>query len=309
MKRNNENAESKNFKLDTMLQVLALLSGEGCSIAGIAAKMNTTERTAYRYLRSLRESGFRIGKEHGNIYLEAVPEHFARITDNVGVTPKEWQLIADAVEATDDPLKEGLMLKIKGQTDKTSSGQTVIRKQENVNIQHLSTAIDGKKQVILHQYSSSNSETISDRRVEPIAFRNGNRCVDCYEISSHRVKTFKIPRIGTVEVTPENWQFEKKHRTEPYDLFGMSSDSLIHVRLRLTIRAANLLKEEFPQSKRLLEPEDSEHFIFDTDVRDVKGIGRFILGLHSEVEIVDAPELEAYLRREAEKLHRKWPIV
>ena len=89
----------------------------------------------------------------------------------------------------------------------------------------------------------------------------------------------------------------------------MSSDTLIHIRLRLTMRAANLLKEEFPLSKRLLEPEDSEHFIFGTDVRDVKGIGRFILGLHSEVEIVDAPELEAYLRREAEKLHRKWPIV
>ena len=309
MKRNNENAENKNFKLDTMLQVLALLSGDGCSIGGIAARMNTTERTAYRYLRSLRESGFRIGKEHGNIYLEAVPEHFARITDNVGVTPKEWRLIADALDAVDDPLKPGLKRKIEGRMGGQIPELPVIRQQESRNIHDLSRAIEGKKQVVLHQYSSSNSETISDRRVEPIAFRNGNRCVDCYEISSHRVKTFKIPRIGTVEVTPENWQFEKKHRTEPYDLFGMSSDTLIHIRLRLTMRAANLLKEEFPQSKRLLEPEDSEHFIFDTDVRDVKGIGRFILGLHSEVEIVDAPELEAYLHREAEKLHRKWAIV
>lgn len=306
MKRNNENTESKNFKLDTMLQVLALLSGDGCSIAGIAARMNTTERTAYRNIKTLKACGFGIMREKKTLYLDKVPQAFAEIAEKTSITPKEWQLIADAVEATDDPLKEGLMLKIKKQTDKTSSGQTVIRKQENVNIQHLSTAIDGKKQVILKNYSSSNSKTISDRRVEPFAFRSGNRAVVCYDVDKNAVKTFKTARIESVQICPEDWKFESRHKAAQTDLFGMSSDTLIHVRLRLTIRAANLLKEEFPQSKRLLEPEDSEHFIFDTDVRDVKGIGRFILGLHSEVEIVDAPELESYMKIHAGQLAKQY---
>ena len=85
-------------------------------------------------------------------------------------------------------------------------------------------------------------------------------------------------------------------------MFGMSSDTLVPVRLRLTMRAANLLKEEFPESKRMLRPDGKDHFLFETEVRDVKGIGRFVLGLHNEVEIIEAPELESYLRLHARQL-------
>ena len=92
------------------------------------------------------------------------------------------------------------------------------------------------------------------------------------------------------------------HRTPVADMFGMSSDTLVPVRLRLTMRAANLLKEEFPESKRMLRPDGKDHFLFETEVRDVKGIGRFVLGLHNEVEIIEAPELESYLRLHARQL-------
>ena len=292
----------KTPKLDKLLEIIWLLADTGGTFAHIAAKAHVSERTAYRYVETLENSGFIINKEKGVLFLEGVPEPFARIADNVGVTPKEWRLVVNALDSVEDALKPGLLQKINERIDKPKGVRPVIRQQESMHIQELSRAMDGKKQVILHQYSSSNSETVSDRRVEPIAFRSGNRSVVCYEIRSQRVKTFKIPRIGKVEVCPEDWQHERAHRTPVADMFGMSSDTLIPIRLRLTMRAANLLKEEFPESKRMLRPDGEEHFLFETEVRDVKGIGRFVLGLHNEVEIIEAPELESYLKIHAKQL-------
>ena len=298
----------KTPKLDKLLEIIWLLADTGGTFAEIAAKAHVSERTAYRYMETLKNSGFIINKEKGVLYLEGVPEPFARIADNVGVTPKEWRLLAEALKMMDDALKPGLLQKINERIGKPDGERPVIRQRESLNIQELSRAMDGKKQVILHQYCSSNSETVSDRRVEPIAFRGGNRSVVCYEISCQRVKTFKIPRIGKVEVCPEDWQHERAHRTPVADMFGMSSDTLIPIRLRLTMRAANLLKEEFPESKRMLHPDGEEHFLFETDVRDVKGIGRFVMGLHGEVEVIDSPELQQHLAIEAGKIWKKWAI-
>ena len=296
----------KTPKLDKLFEIMRLLADTGGSVAQIAAKAHVSERTAYRYVNVLKNSGFCIRKEGGVFRLNSVPEAFACVADMVGVTPKEWRLLAAALELVDDHLKPGLLQKIQGRMHKQAAGQPLIRQRESRHIQELSRAMDGKKQVILHQYSSSNSETVSDRRVEPIAFRKGNRSVVCYEISSRRVKTFKIPRIGKVEVCPEDWRHEKAHRTPVADMFGMSSDTLIPIRLRLTMRAANLLKEEFSESQKMLRPDGKEHFLFETEVRDVKGVGRFVMGLPNEVEIVEAPELESYLKTQAKQLILKY---
>lgn len=306
MKQAIADKENKKLKFNILLEFLHLLSEETYSISGMAAKTGLTERTAYRQVETLKKCGFQIEKMEGKYALTAVPDDFAKMTDRIGITPKEWRLIADALDTVEDALKPGLMRKIAGRTAKASSEQPVIRQQESRNIHELARAIAGKKQVVLQQYRSSHSETVSDRPVEPFAFRNGNRCVDCYEISSHRIKTFKIPRIGSVKVCPEDWQYEKKHRTTESDLFGMSSDTLIPIRLRLSLRAANLLREEFPLSQKWLKADGKDHFLFETDVRDVKGIGRFVLGLHQEVEILDTPELAAFLQLHAKQLASQW---
>lgn len=299
----------KKPKLDKLLEIAWMLADTGGTIAHIATKAHVSERTAYRYVEMLKKSGFIINKEKGVICLESVPEPFARIADNVGVSPKEWRLITDALDLVDDALKPGLLQKINERIDKPKGERPIIRQQESQNIQQLSRAMDGKKQVILHQYSSSNSKTVSDRRVEPIAFRDGNRSVDCFEINNRRVKTFKIARIGKVEVCSEDWQYEKKHLTSQSDIFGMSSDTLIHVKLRLNMLAANLLREEFPKSKKMLKREDDGHFIFETDVRNVKGIGRFIIGLSHETDVIQGPELENYLKSQAKKIASKYDII
>ena len=311
MEQISDTIEDKKMKFDSLLQILALISEEGYSIEGIAAKTKITERTAYRYIKTLKACGFGIVRKNKTLFLDKVPQTFAEIAEKTSITPKEWQLIADAVEASDDPLKEGVMLKIKERTNKTSSGQTVIRKQENINIQHLSTAINGKKQVILKNYSSSNSKTISDRRVEPFAFRNGNHAVICYDVDKKAVRTFKTARIESVQICPEDWKFESRHKAAQTDLFGMSSDTLIPVKLRLNMRAANLLREEFPLSEKMIRPFGQNHFIFSSDIRDLKGIGRFVMGLHDEIEIIEPKELILFLRRHAERIMKQYeePIM
>lgn len=285
---------------------MLLLSDTGGTYAQIAAKAGVSERTAYRYVGLLKESGFDIVKNKGTLTLEQVPELFARMADNVGVTSKEWRLMAEALDMVDDPLKEGLIKKVEARMSKHPHHHPVIRQRESRNIHELFRAMEGKKQVMLCRYNSSNSKTVADRLVEPIAFRNHDRSVDCFEISSRQVKNFKIARIEQVTVCPESWQYEHLHKAPDYDIFGMSSDTLIPVRLRLSMRAANLLKEEFPGSEKMLRPDGKEHFLLETEVRDTKGIGRFMLGLHNEMEIVDTPELENFLHIHARQLAERY---
>ena len=65
--------------------------------------------------------------------------------------------------------------------------------------------------------------------------------------------------------------------------------------LRLDRLAAQFLLEEFPASEEELKNE-GEHWILTTEVCSWKGVGRFVLGLPSNVEVLDSSEFLQYLQ-------------
>lgn len=75
----------------------------------------------------------------------------------------------------------------------------------------------------------------------------------------------------------------------------MSSFSQTHVRLEMSLRAKNLLCEEYPLSPSEVHQENGK-WILDTMVSSMEGVGRFVIGLATEIKIVDSPELSAYVK-------------
>lgn len=63
----------------------------------------------------------------------------------------------------------------------------------------------------------------------------------------------------------------------------------------MTLRAKNLLLEEFPMAMEDLHEEEG-NWILDTKVSRLEGIGRFVIGLAADVKIIDSPALEDYVR-------------
>lgn len=175
-------------------------------------------------------------------------------------------------------------------------------KEKTANVSVILEAIKDKRKVIFHNYSSSNSGEIRDRSIEPFAFTTGYSHVWCYDLDKGRNSVFGTERIGNVEILEEHWEKEHLHRQDKIDVFHMTGDTPIHAVLQLDLMAKNLLCEEYPDAKSsLVSTGDNNRWILDLDVYRIQGLGRFYMGLAGNIEILDCPELEAYVKDYTEK--------
>jgi len=149
--------------------------------------------------------------------------------------------------------------------------------------------------VIFHGYRSSNSDNIRDRLLEPFAFTSNYNYVWCYDIEAKSSKTFKVARIKEVKITDKKWKNEKLHKRNEIDVFRIGGEKTIPVKLTLSLMAYNLLLEEYPLSEKFLMKSKDNKYTFDGWVCDFNGVGRFVLGMIDQVEIVSPKSLKDYL--------------
>lgn len=173
-------------------------------------------------------------------------------------------------------------------------------------ISQLQHACTIRKCVILHDYASSNSGKVSDRKVEAYDVRPEDGLVICLDMKKFESRVFSINRIGYVEILEdEPWKYPASHKKIEVDVFHMTGDKPIHVSLQLDLMAKNLLIEEYPSSKKFIQPHkgDDNIWYFDTNVYKLEGIGRFYMGLANHIKILDAPELKGYVKEFVEKYY------
>jgi predicted DNA-binding transcriptional regulator YafY len=139
--------------------------------------------------------------------------------------------------------------------------------------------------------------SISDREVEAYDIRQEDSIVIGYDLDRKATRIFNINRIGYVEVTDEPWCNTIRHEKVDVDDFHMTGTKPIHVSLQLDLFSYNLLREEFPSSKKHLtqDKKDESRWFYDAKVYRMDGIGRFYIGLANHITILDAPELTAYV--------------
>ena len=167
-------------------------------------------------------------------------------------------------------------------------------------------AIENKRKVILRNYSSAHGNDIRDRHVEAYAFTTNYVQVWCYCPEENTNKLFKVSRIGSVEVLPENWKYEENHKSGCIDIFRMNSCEIKHIKLKLGLRSANLLLEEFPLATKHLQKLPNNEWLLDTDVCSFDGVGRFVMGLLDDIEIIDSPEFEKHIIDHLIKIQNKF---
>ena len=172
------------------------------------------------------------------------------------------------------------------------------KKEDAANVAALMDAIESKRQVVLHGYSSSSSGVIKDRVVEPFALASGQKTVWCYDVASKTNKVFKVDRISNVEIKADRWEYESHHRQGKMDIFRLTGETAIPVKLQLTLLAKNVLVEEYPEAEKdLIQTTDDDRWILETDVYQMEGIGRFYMGLAGEIQVIDAKGLKEYAQK------------
>lgn len=287
-------------KIVRVLQLLMLLSNNRYRTnQEICEELEFTERTLFRYLDTFREAGFAVKKNQNNVYRLDVSTN--KLTKNLGdllyFSEEEACILRNAIDSIDSQTKAKELLKKKlyAVYDYKVIADIVVEHHDYKILSKLKKAVEGQFQVVFKLYRSAHSNTMVDRFVEPYEITSSHDLVWCYEIDTHQVKVFKISRISDVEITNQPWIFKDKHQIGFMDIFRISSTQRFHIKLLLSLRATNLLLEEYPMSSPYLKETTGNRYILSTDVCSFEGVGRFILGLYDDIEILENEELISFI--------------
>ncbi|MCQ2264601.1 MAG: WYL domain-containing protein [Bacteroidales bacterium] len=288
-------------KIERVLRlVMTLAHNHYKTVANICEEFDISERTFYRYIDTLRSIGLMINKdeEHGIYKLTSMPEKFMGIQDLVYFSEEEAYVLKAAIESISETniIKQNLKEKLYSIYKTKAVADVVLKKENNNNVHNLLEAIEQKKVVKLRNYQSAHSNSLSDRLVEPFAFTPNFIQIWCYELDSNRIKLFKVSRIGDVEITLKSWKHEDKHESGFLDIFRMSGPKASDIKLKMSVRAANLLMEEYPLSVKYLSKISENRWLLETKVCGFKAVTRFILGLADDIEIIESQELINYVK-------------
>ena len=295
-------------KLERQLKLLSLLTqNNSLTIDEIGERLHLNRRSIYRYLEAFKQMGF-IVEKHGTHYrIDHRSPFFAEITDRIHFTRDEAATIRQLLDAVVDhsPQVRNLRAKLLTLYDFGTLAGHDIDPAFRKNLSALYEAVQAEQMAVLHDYASPNSQAVSTRIVEPYLFLSGNSEVRCYEPASGMNKTFKVSRIGRVELLDVRWAHKEQHAPFYTDLFHFSGESRQRVRLLLGTLATSLLLEEYPLAATYLSPQPDGRTMLDVEVCSFKGIGRFVVGLLDDIEIIDSTDFKNFLRERLAFLTQK----
>ena len=277
-----------------------LIDNQHLTVQDLAERLELSARSVYRYIQFCENIGFDVYNDHGIFSVGHNSPFISAVSKKAHFTSEELEKLGTLLSRADN--KDAVVNKLKYKFRNVygmdfRKEEFTFDKRFSENIDELKKAIAGRRQCVLQKYNSLNSKDIRDRLVEPFQFLNDSNEVRCYEVESGICKTFKVARIkGRVVCGQNRWEHREKHISYFTDLFGFTAEKVSKVILRLTTVSKTILMEEFGLDESRFVMEDNDHFLVHLPVCNMKGIGRFVMGLIDEVEIIRGDSLRAYVR-------------
>lgn len=274
------------------------------SIEDISNKLNMSKRSIYRYIDAFKSMGFVVRKMGSTYRLDHSSPFFQNITKEITFTEDEGLTLCEVLNSVYNNSVQIRCLREKlGRLYNTEVlAKHGVDNQIAQNISTIYQCIREERVALLKNYDSPSSGKVSNRVVEPYMFLNENAEVRCFELSSGMNKTFKLSRAEKVEKIDLLWSHKAEHKPFYADLFHFTGDERKPVSLLLGQLSTNLLLEEYPDAQRQLHTMPDGRHRFDTEVCSYKGIGRFVLGLFEDIEIVDSPEFMNYIQQKLQAM-------
>jgi predicted DNA-binding transcriptional regulator YafY len=285
-------------KIQRTLRLLMLLAGKRWYNAPeIQERLGISTRTLYRYLHTLELAGFVTERNPRQGYRLA-PESGSMLTMQqlLHFTEEEGYLLYKTLGLLqgEGMAKERLLRKLHTLYDCHILAQPA-RQHSMEIVATLQKAINKKHQCTLHQYRSNHSQTITDRTIEPFAFTENYESIWGYDADVKSCRQYKLARMEKVVISPHSWTNEKMHAIPFTDAFGFAAAKpLGTAQLTLSMRAANLLREEYPLAEKYIT-EHNNAYHAKIPFADYKGIARFIRGLCDEIEVLGPVGLKKYV--------------
>lgn len=289
----------RNSSLSRDLDLLLLLAdSRDHSVADICEQLDISRRTLYYYIESFRQAGFDLFKRNGCYHIDQRSPFLRKLLNLLQFSEDEAVLLRRLLDKTTEAnaVVRSLRYKLDRFYDFNILNDAEMRERSSRIVNTLYEAIKAKQLVKIIGYSSPHSRTQTDRVVEPFLFMNNNNDIRCYELSSGTCKTFRISRMHDAVMLELSWGNEEKHRQTFTDIFMFTGETQTEVTVRLGRLSRNVFVEEHPQGELYLQQEDDGHWLLRLPVCDYRGIGRFVLGLYEDVEILGDEGFLLYIR-------------
>lgn len=287
-----DDSSTEQAKIERVLRLISLLKERPRTVPQLARAVNTSPRSMYRYLKLLEKLGYLLDYDEQNRYWISEGK-----SSTVIFTVEETAVLRPLLSGlkASSPLYASIERKIYLTSELVPLAAELLDRHRAQIVTQLNEAIKARLRVRLLRYHSSNSDTVTDRLVEPLSFTDDFSTLNAFELQSKKEKTFKVSRIEDLEVLKE--EQENTSGSSEVDLFGWTGPEPIFVELQLTSTAYQLLVEEYPAARPYLERIKAVPYSFrlSLEVRSFIGIGRFLLGLPQQTQVIQPQELKNYL--------------
>ena len=258
-------------------------------------------------LKIFSELGLEVTRDEKHRYAFIVNKQLKRINELLYFSEEERTLLHEAIHnlRTTPEKQTQLLRKLHSLYDYSRLGYSFLRKPHLNKVDLLEQAKAEKRQVVLEDYRSSNSNTVADRVVEPYHISPAEDTLQTFDVEKRIPRHFRISRITRVRLLDQPWQHEGHHNIQRTDVFRIVDNNQKNVHLRLSVGACNELTERYPMTKSyIMETDDPTYFDFQCMInKNYFGLTNFILGFyHLDIEVIAPEELRVHLREEVGKM-------
>ncbi|AIZ65367.1 hypothetical protein PK28_16975 (plasmid) [Hymenobacter sp. DG25B] len=299
-------AEIPQQKLLGLLKLIRLLKEPGGhTMPELLELLGKKLRTMQRYLSLLENVGYPVDKTAGTptryFLFEPAPE--GRGIRHEPLTTAEADLLALRLAdlGTPTPVLTSLRQKLQLPTLLLPQPHELHSLRLSRILDTLTLAIALRRRVRLLAYESTNTGTVRNRDVEPLALANNYTQLATNDLESGEFRIYNLSRMGGAELLDAPCTMPDSSRRP--DIFGMAdTDEWKAVELLLTERAYKLLLRESAETAADCRPappapgEAGRTYHYRGRVHGYDGVGRFVLGLPTEVQVLAPDELREFVR-------------
>lgn len=274
----------------------------------LAERFGVDPDTIKADLEAFRNAGFDYEYDQRFCYAFKVDRPYEELKSMFQLSEEDQLRLLQALTKIEpgNPQFEALKRKLATVMEIAQKEHHYLRRPYLTKVDLLEKAKNEKRQVLLVEYRSSNSNEITDRLVEPFYAKAEDDILQAYDVRKQELKHFRLSRFKRIQLLDSPWVYEEQHKILATDPFRIVDDQQVMVHLRLTIGAYNELVERFPLSKAYIQEDAVEEGIYDFQCRvnhNFYGLTNFILGFHHRiVEIIEPESLKVHLREKIQQM-------
>lgn len=304
-------------KLIRLLKIISLIQQRnGASLATLVKECEVCERTIYRDIEALAESGMTIHFDSESRKYQFIEKVFLKpLTFTVEEAAALIQCVQGFVSMR-TPLTTALRMAQERIMSclPTERQRSVDRLRDVVDIrvarrphdvcadtfECVSDAIKERRSLLVHYYTKT-TETLKERKLDPyvVTFRGKAWYLVAFCHLRNSVQVFRLDRIRRLELLDEIYDMPANFSANAYfeGSWLLEQGDPVKVRLKFYLEAARWVRESSYHPSERLEEQPDGSLIYEVTVNGAREISKWILGYGQEVEVLEP----AWLRSDIAK--------